>query len=73
MTHTYKNLRVTGAVRQSEVGDDFSIDVPVEIRLPGNRTVTQWVRTSSDPVPFSVAVSAAPLKVELGAVLQRRN
>lgn len=73
MTHTYKNLRVSGTVRQSEVGDDFSIDVPVEIRLPGNRTVTHWVRTSSDPVPFSVAVSTAPLKVELGAVLQRRN
>jgi hypothetical protein len=73
MTHSYKNLRVTGTVRQSGVGDDFSIDVPVEIRLPGNRTITQWVRTSSDPIPFSVAVSAVPLRVELGPVLQHRN
>jgi hypothetical protein len=73
LTHSYKNLRVTGTIRQAGVGDDFSIDVPVEIRLPGNRMITHWVRTSSDPIPFSVAVAAAPLKVELGPVLQHRN
>jgi hypothetical protein len=73
ITHAFKNLRVTGAVRQSGVGEDFSIDVPLYVRLPGNKTITHWIRTSSEPVPFSIPVSVAPLKVELGSVLQYRN
>ena len=73
MTHAFKNLRVTGAVRQSGVGEDFSIDVPLHVRLPGNKTITHWIRTSSEPVQFSIPVSVAPLKVELGSVLQYRN
>lgn len=60
-------------VRQSDVSDDFGIDVPVEIRVPGEaRPRVEWVRTSSEPAKLTVKLKRAPSKVELapgGAVL----
>jgi len=59
-------LRVTGTIQQSDVQEDFSVLVPVEIQLArGGRTVTHWVRTGSAPASFSVPVSAPPVKVLL--------
>jgi hypothetical protein len=46
----------------------------VEIKVAGGNTVTEWVRTASDPAAFSVALKQAPLKVTLDpnrAVLRR--
>ena len=59
------NLRLTGTVTQSDVDADFSALVPVEIQVVRGRTVTQWVRTGSDPATFSMALKAPPLKVNL--------
>jgi aminopeptidase N len=67
-------LRLTGTVTQTAVDDDFSTEVPVSIQLPGGKSRIQWVHTSSQPVTFTVALTAAPLKVTLdpsGAVLRR--
>ena len=64
------NLYVAGAVKQKGVPDDYSVDLPVEIHFPGQKPMIQWVRTSSEPVPFTAKVKAPPQKVELGAVLR---
>jgi aminopeptidase N len=67
-------VRIRGTVRQSGVPEDFSTLVPVEVQLPGRRTVVQWLRTAIDPVSFSADVRSAPLKVALdpgGHVLRK--
>ncbi|HWC00701.1 MAG TPA: hypothetical protein VG672_28540, partial [Bryobacteraceae bacterium] len=58
-------LRVTGKVTQSDVAEDFTAAVPVEISFSRAKPVTHWVRTSSDPVTFQVAVRQVPAKVIL--------
>jgi hypothetical protein len=58
-------VKVKGTVTQSDVDEDFSAYVPVEVQLPGKRTVTKWISTSSEPVPFTIDLKAAPVKVQL--------
>lgn len=77
LTYTVKGkapaVKLYGTVTQSDVDDDFSALVPVEIRA-GGKTLTQWVRTSSEPITFTVALKQAPVKVTLDpnhAVLRR--
>ncbi len=67
-------VRVTGAIQQSNVNEDFSISIPVEMQLPGKRVATKWVRTSSEQVTFTADLAQAPLKVSIDpyAVLVRR-
>jgi aminopeptidase N len=69
MSYTVKgvapNVKVTGTITQSDVDDDFTALVPVEIQMARGKTVTQWVRTSDTPATFSVAVQAPPVKVVL--------
>jgi hypothetical protein len=67
-------LKLSGTLTQSEVDAAFSTLVPVEIRVAPGRTITQWIRSASDPVTFTVALKQAPLKVTLDpnhAVLRR--
>ena len=67
-------LRLVGTLAQSDVAEDFSTLVPVEIQVAHGQTQTQWVRTGSDPVTFTVPLQQAPLKVTLDphwAVLRR--
>lgn len=78
MTYTVKGkapaLRLTGTLTQSDVGEEFSALVPIEIQLARGRTVTHWVQSSSGQVTFSVPLPQAPLKVSLdprNAVLRR--
>lgn len=59
-------LRVTGTVTQAGVDEDFSADVPVEI-VSGKQTQVIWVRTGSEPAPFSVAVKVPGAKAQLGS------
>jgi peptidase M1-like protein len=60
-----KGFRVSGNVTQSGVDSDFSAEVPVEIQFAKGAPQTVWVRTSSDPVSFSVTVKQPPVKVSL--------
>jgi aminopeptidase N len=78
MTYSVKGkapaLRVAGTVEQSDVDEDFSVLVPVEIQVARGRTITHWVQSGSAPASFSVPVSARPAKVTLDprrAVLRR--
>ncbi|HVW85676.1 MAG TPA: M1 family aminopeptidase, partial [Bryobacteraceae bacterium] len=57
--------RLTGTVTQSDVPDDFSIGVPVEIQKGRGKSVVQQVRTGSDPVAFTVNVSSPTAKAVL--------
>lgn len=57
-------LQVT--VKQSGVGEDFALDLPVEIRLPRPAPpLLQWVRTGSEAETLKVKLKAAPVKVEV--------
>jgi hypothetical protein len=65
--------RLTGTVEQSDVTDDFTVAVPVEIQTGRGRVVRQ-VLTGSDPAPFSVAVTGPGAKAVLdpaASVLRR--
>ena len=67
-------LRLVGTLTQSDVDEEFSTLAPVEIQLGRGKTITQWVRSSSSPVTFTVPLQQAPLKVVLDprrAVLRR--
>jgi aminopeptidase N len=65
MTHSVKGLKVTGTVTQAEAGEDFSVLVPVEIQFARGKSLVHWVRTSNEPVTFSVTVRQPPLRVLL--------
>jgi aminopeptidase N len=65
MTQSSKGLVLTGTVKQTDADEDFSIDVPVEIQLRNGKTMTHWVRTSSEPVDFTVKLPALAAKVTL--------
>ncbi len=57
---------LTVTVRQSGVPQEFSVDLPVEIRFAGVKApVVKWVRTSDEPVSFTVPLRGAVQKVEL--------
>ena len=65
MSHSVKGLKVSGTITQSDVGEDFSASVPVEIQFARGRSQVVWVRTSNEPATFSVTVRQAPAKVLL--------
>jgi hypothetical protein len=68
------SLRLVGTLTQSDVGEDFSTLAPVEIQVARARTITQWVRSATDPVTFTAALTQPPLKVALDphyAILRR--
>jgi len=60
-----RNLKLTGTVTQSGVDEDFTASVPVEIQVARGKTITQWVRTATGSVTFTVPLQTPPLKVTL--------
>lgn len=67
-------ISLTLTISQTDVTEDFSDVVPVEIQLGRGKSITRWIRTSSEPVSVSIPLTAAPLKVSLdpqGAMLKR--
>jgi hypothetical protein len=59
-------LRLTVEVHQSGVEEDFSADVPVEIRFgPGVPPIVRWVRTGPEAAVFNINLKRAPARVEL--------
>jgi hypothetical protein len=59
------DLRVTGVLTQSDVPDDFSVWVPIEIQFGKRPPRVHWVKTATGNVPFSIPVRQAPTKVAL--------
>ncbi|MGH9722784.1 MAG: M1 family aminopeptidase [Bryobacteraceae bacterium] len=79
MTHSVRGkapaLRLTASVTQSDVDDEFSALVPIEIQFGRAKPIIHWVRTSSEPAAFSLTLKQAPTKVVLNpgaAVLTRK-
>jgi hypothetical protein len=65
--------KLTGTISQSDVPDDFSITIPVEIQT-GRGKVVRELQTGADPVTFSVPVAASNAKAALdpaSSVLRR--
>jgi hypothetical protein len=62
-----------GSLTQSDVSDDLSFLVPVEIQT-GKGKVVKQIRTGSGPVSFSVPVAAANARAVLdpGSSILRR-
>ena len=69
MTHSVQGkapqVRVTGAVTQSDAPEDFSVLVPIEIQLSKGKPLVHWVRTVNGSVSFSIPLKQAPSKVTL--------
>lgn len=61
-------------LKQTKVGEDFAIDVPVEIQMPRGQKITRWMRSGSEEDLLEVPTGLAPLKVVLdprGTLLRR--
>ncbi len=78
MTWTAKGLAgkkiVEIKLKQTQVAEDFEIDVPVEITLPGNRKMVKWLRTGGGEDSIEVKTGVMPTRVVLdprGTVLKR--
>jgi hypothetical protein len=69
MTFTVKGrpgaYKLTGTVTQSDVPDDFSVAVPIEIQNGRGKPVVQQVRTDTGAVQFSVNVTLPSAKAVL--------
>jgi hypothetical protein len=64
LTWNAKAGRVTGTITQSGVGEDFSVDVPIEIRA-GTKTVRKLVHTGNEGAHFEFPTLGAATKVTL--------
>jgi hypothetical protein len=58
-------LKLVGTLTQSGVDEDFTALTPVEIKVAGGRSITQWIRSANEPVTFTVPLKQAPQKVTL--------
>ena len=68
------NVVVSGSISQSEVSDQFTAFMPVEI-VTARGKIVKWVSTG-DPDGFTVKLPAAPARVSLdpaGSVLAIRK
>lgn len=68
--------QVRGKLLQEQVGEGFSIFVPIEIRFAKGKSVTHWLRSDSEGVPIELTFSQQPVKVLLDpqdSVLAVRN
>lgn len=66
--------KLTGTITQSDVPDNFSANVPVEIQTGLGKKTVRLVETGADPATFSVPVAAANAKAVLdpaGTILRR--
>jgi aminopeptidase N len=58
---------VSGTLTQSDVDDDFSADIPLEIQFARGAPRTIWVRTDGDSGSFSATVRQQPVRVAVAA------
>ena len=57
--------RATGVVTQTEAGEDFASEVPIEIQLGKGRVVKRVVTAGGEPVPFEFPLPMQPAKVSI--------
>lgn len=56
LTYSVAGRKLTGTLTQTDVPDDFSVTVPVEIRAGAAKPVVKLIRTADEPVRFTVDV-----------------
>ncbi len=64
VSYTWRGGKLTGKIVQSDVDEDFSAYVPVEV-ASRNASRVYWFATGSDPVAFSIPLKAPPARVAL--------
>jgi aminopeptidase N len=57
------SVKLSGTIAQSGVDDEFSVEVPLEIRFAKGAPQVIWVRTSNEGVPFTATLRQAPVRV----------
>jgi hypothetical protein len=65
LTSSVKAGKLTATLTQSDVPEDFSIQVPVEIQTSRGKSVVKTLWTNSDPVQLTVAVTSPTAKAIL--------
>lgn len=78
MTSTVKGSAPRAVVeirlKQTKAGENFAVDVPVEIQLPRGQKMIRWIRSDSPEEVVEVRSGAVPIKVSLdprGVMLKR--
>ena len=56
---------IAGTLSQSDVDQDFTVDVPVEIQFGKGKSLIHHVRSNGPEVSFRVAVKQPPTKLVL--------
>jgi hypothetical protein len=64
MSWSAKPGRVTGTIKQSNVGEDFSVEVPVEVHV-GAKVIRKLVRTDNEGAEFTIPTVGTATKVTL--------
>lgn len=57
--------QVAVTLKQTGVGENFEVDVPVEVLLPRGKRVLRWVRSGKEPETLRLTPGAVPLKVQI--------
>jgi aminopeptidase N len=66
LSHSVKGGVLSLTLRQSGVPEDFSVDVPVEIRVAGRKDpIVRWIKTDAEPVQVTLKLPGPLQKVEL--------
>jgi aminopeptidase N len=65
VTGVAPNVTLSGTIDQSDVDEDFSVDVPLEVQFAKGASQTVWVRTSTGQETFSEKLRQTPSKVAL--------
>jgi hypothetical protein len=64
LNYSFEGQKLTGTLEHSEVPDDFTAFVPVEVQTGREKSV-YWLATGSDPAPFSITLKQRPTRVAL--------
>ena len=68
MTASIKGTRLSGTLTQSGVAKDFEVDVPIEVTsAKGGPPQILWLRSSSDPIEFSLVVAPGSTRAQIGS------
>lgn len=65
LTYSVSGRRLSGTIMQSDVPDNFTVTIPVEIRVGNGKPVVKQVRTSSGSVKFTAEVAGPGAKATL--------
>jgi hypothetical protein len=65
LTYSVSGRRLSGTITQSDAPDDFTVLVPVEIRVGNAKPIVRHVRTSNGAVKFTVDVAGQGAKATL--------